>query len=157
MPNVTVSVATRDDIDALVASVAGLFREDSGQHDPLTDQDWPAREGGAYYSRLAGAHDCLLLLARDGDIVVGHLVGKLSGPSTLQVACLAVLESMRVAPGARRAGTGSLLVGAFFAWAREHGAREASVTAYAANDAAQRFYERHGFLPRSVISRAVLS
>jgi GNAT superfamily N-acetyltransferase len=156
MPRVTVNVATHDDIDALVASVAGLFREDSGQHDALTDQGWPAREGAAYYARLAGARDCLLLLARDGDTVVGHLVGKLTGPSSLQVACLAVLESMRVAPGARRAGTGSLLVEAFFAWAREHGAREASVTAYAANDAAQRFYERHGFLPRSVISRAVL-
>jgi GNAT superfamily N-acetyltransferase len=40
--------------------------------------------------------------------------------------------------------------------ARERGARQASVTAYAANHAAQRFYERHGFAPASITSRAPL-
>jgi GNAT superfamily N-acetyltransferase len=51
---------------------------------------------------------------------------------------------------------GSLLVQHFLAWARERGARQASVTAYAANQAAQRFYERHGFAPASITSRAPL-
>jgi GNAT superfamily N-acetyltransferase len=63
---------------------------------------------------------------------------------------------MRVAPGARRTGVGSLLVRHFFAWARDSGAQQASVTAYAANEAALRFYAWHGFSPQSVISRAVL-
>jgi GNAT superfamily N-acetyltransferase len=99
---------------------------------------------------------CLLALARDGDRVIGHLVGKLSGPSSIQTVCIAVLESMRVAPDSRRAGAGSLLVRHFLTWARECGAQQASVTAYAANDAALRFYARHGFVPQSVISRAAL-
>jgi len=49
---VTVTAATHDDLDALVASVAGLFREDAGRHDPLMDLGWPAREGAAYYAEL---------------------------------------------------------------------------------------------------------
>jgi GNAT superfamily N-acetyltransferase len=153
---VTVSPVTEGDIDALVVSVAGLFAEDAGRHDPTMDLRWPEREGAAYYSRLLADQACLLLLARDDDQAVGHLVGRLSGPDSLRTQRLAVLESMRVAPGARRAGVGSLLVRQFFTWARDGGAQQASVTAYAANDAALRFYARHGFSPKSVTSRAVL-
>jgi GNAT superfamily N-acetyltransferase len=156
MTTITVRAATRADIEALVASVASLFGEDSGRHDSLTDQGWPAREGAAYYSGMMADRACLLLLAGEGDRIIGHLAGRLAGPSSIQTERAAVLESMRVAPGSRRAGAGSLLVGRFFAWAREGGARQASVTAYAANHAAQRFYERHGFVPQSVTSRAVL-
>ena len=153
---VTVNPVTEGDIDALVMSVAGLFAEDAGRHDPGMDLRWPEREGAAYYARLLGDQTCLLLLAREEDQAVGHLVGRLSGPDSLRTRRLAVLESMRVAPGARRAGVGSLLVRHFFTWARDSGAEQASVTAYAANDAALSFYARHGFSPKSVTSRAVL-
>lgn len=156
MTPVTVKAVDADDIDALLESVAGLFREDSGQHDSLVDPGWPARDGAAYYAGLMTDPGSLLALARDGDRVVGHLVGRLSGPSSIRTGGLAVLESMRVAPDARRAGLGGLLVRHFFDWAREGGAVQASVTAYTANHAAQRFYARHGFIPQSVIARAVL-
>jgi GNAT superfamily N-acetyltransferase len=150
------TVATQADLEALVASVAGLFREDAARHDSLADTGWPTREGTAYYSALMGDQASLLLLARDGDQVIGHLAGKMSAPGSVRTAAVAVLESMRVAPDSRSAGVGSLLIGHFFAWARERGARQASVTAYAANHAAQRFYERHGFAPASITSRAPL-
>jgi GNAT superfamily N-acetyltransferase len=156
MTAVTVSNATRGDIGALVESVAGLFREDAGQHDPLMNVDWPAREGAAYYSGLVTDGACLLALARDGDRVIGHLVGKLSGPSSIRAGNVAVLESLRVDPDSRRAGVGSLLVRHFFTWARDCGALRASVTAYAANDRALSFYARHGFLAQSITSQAAL-
>lgn len=156
MTAITVNAAKHDDIGPLVASVAALFREDAGRYGSLIDMDWPAREGTAYYSALLNDETCLVVLARDGGQVMGHLIGKLSGPGPLQTGRLAVLESMRVAPGSRRAGVGSVLVQHFFAWARDRGAQEASVTAYAANDAAQCFYGRHGFAPRSVTSRVIL-
>lgn len=156
MTTVAVSAATQDDIRSLVASVAELFREDGGRHDPLRDLDWPAREGAGYYSALVEDRTCLLALARDGGEVIGHLIGRLHGPGGTFTACIADLESMRVAPEFRRAGVGSLLVQHFLTWARERGAQQASVTAYAANDAAQRFYARHGFVPSSITSRAVL-
>jgi GNAT superfamily N-acetyltransferase len=150
------TVATPADLEALVASVAGLFREDAGRHDSLTDTGWPAREGTGYYSALMGEQACLLLLARDGGQVIGHLVGKISAPGPVRTAAVAVLESMRVAPDSRSAGVGSQLVQHFLAWARERGARQATVTAYAANHAAQRFYEQHGFAPASITSRVPL-
>jgi GNAT superfamily N-acetyltransferase len=156
MTPVTVKAANPDDLDALLESVAGLFREDAGGRDSLVDPGWPARDGAAYYSALMGDRACLLALARDGDRVIGHLVGKLTGPNSIQAGRLAVLESMRVAADSRRAGVGGLLVGHFFDWAREGGAEQASVTAYADNHPARRFYARHGFIPKSVISRAVL-
>jgi GNAT superfamily N-acetyltransferase len=44
----------------------------------------------------------------------------------------------------------------FLTWARDRGAQQTSVTAYAANDAAQRLYARHGFEPASITLRAIL-
>lgn len=156
MTTITVSAVTHDDIGALATSAGALFDEDAGRHDATMDLGWAARDGAAYYSGLVDDRSCLLLLARDGDHVTGHLVGKLNEPNSLRTGRWAVLESLRVAPGSRRAGTGSLLVRQFLAWARQHGAQHASVTAYAANDNAQRLYERHGFAPLSVTSRASL-
>lgn len=159
MTTPTVHTATHDDMGALVASVAGLFAEDGARHDSLMDAGWPAREGTAYYTALIGDKTCLVTLARqdgqDGQ-VIGHLIGRLSGPDALRTGRIAVLESMRVAPAARRAGVGSLLVENFLSWARDHDAAQASVTAFAANQTAQRFYERHGFVATSVTSRAIL-
>ena len=107
MAPATVSEATPDDLDALLESVAGLFREDAGQHDTLVNVDWPAGHGAAYYSGLMTDRDCLIALARDGDRVIGHLVGRLNRPSPIRTGSLAVLESMRVVPDARRAGAGA--------------------------------------------------
>jgi hypothetical protein len=68
-------------------------------------------------------------------------VGKLVGPDSIKLDRFAVLESIRVE---------------FFACAWRNEAAVASVTAYAANDGAQRFYARHGFAPASVVMRAPL-
>jgi GNAT superfamily N-acetyltransferase len=92
----------------------------------------------------------------DNGQVVGHLIGKLVGPDPIRLARCAVLESIRIEPATRGRGAGSRLVAAFFAWARAHDARYASVTAFAANDGAQRFYRRHGFTPSSVTMRTAL-
>ena len=156
MSLLTVTPAGPGDIDAFVDSVAELFREDGGAHDRYMDISWPTREGTAYYTGLLKDSDCLLAVARDGDQIIGHLVGKLVGPDSLRVARLAVLESIRVRPDRRGQGAGGLLVAEFFAWARRQGAVQASVSAYAANDGAHRFYARYGFAPITVTLRAPL-
>jgi GNAT superfamily N-acetyltransferase len=158
MTTVAVNVVTPDDMELLLESVGWLFREDAGRHDAgIRDAGWPARHGLAYYSGLVDDPSCLLILARDAhDNAVGHLVGKLSGPGEMLLSRVAVLESMRVAPEVRGAGVGSALVRHFFAWAREGGAVQAGVTAYAANETALRFYARHGFVPHSITARRAL-
>ena len=156
MTSVTVTAAGRDDIDAFVASVTGLFREDAGEHDPTMDVQWPVREGTGYYSGVLSDGACLLAVARDGDRVVGHLVGKLLEPDSIRLQRIAVLESIRVDPACRNAGIGGLLVDHFLDWARQRQAQQASVTAFAANKAAQRFYDRYGFVPMSITMRLAL-
>ena len=154
---VTISkVVTRADLEALVESVAALFVEDGGRHDEVMDTQWPAREGLDYYGGLAGDQACLLAMAHDDERPVGHLVGKLLEPAALRTARFAVLESMRVAPQHRRLGIGKQLVAQFLAWARDHHAERASVTAFAGNTGAQRFYARHGFAPHAVTMRSPL-
>jgi GNAT superfamily N-acetyltransferase len=157
MTAIAVSVVDRDTVDALVESVTALFKEDAGQHDLTVDTMWPVHEGTGYYSSIVTDPACLLLLATAGERPVGHLVGKLREPTSLQPVHFAVLESMRVVPDLRRAGIGAQLVQHFLSWAREHGARLVSVTAYAGNTNAQRFYARHGFVPQAVTLRTDLA
>lgn len=157
MGELVVSPATEDDRVAFLASVDGLFREDAAVNDPYGDPHWVARGGAAYFTALLADPKAVPLLARDRDRAVGHLVGRVLEPDTLQPGTtVAVLESMRVVPEARGRGVGGRLIDAFFAWAKEHGAVRAGVTAYAANEGAQRFYARYGFVPASVTLRVRL-
>jgi GNAT superfamily N-acetyltransferase len=151
-----IDVATAADGEALLASAEALVAADAGRYDPdATDLGWSARSGAAYAAgALAG--DNLVLLARDGRVVAGHLVGRLSGPGSVHPIRQAELESIHVYPAYRGAGVGSRLVETFLAWAAGHGAVRASVTAYAANEAALRFYARHGFAARSIMADRVL-
>ncbi|HRD60700.1 MAG TPA: GNAT family N-acetyltransferase [Nocardioides sp.] len=66
------------------------------------------------------------------------------------------MNSLWVLPAHRSAGVGALLVDEFLAWARERGAPHAVVTAFAANESAQRFYERQGFASHTVTLRTRL-
>jgi GNAT superfamily N-acetyltransferase len=157
MGELVISTATEADRAAFLASVDGLFQEDSGASDPHGDPEWVARGGAAYFTDLIADPRAVPLLARDGDRPVGHLVGRLLDPDTLQPGTrVAVLESMRVVPDARGQGVGGHLVEAFFAWAKQHGAVRAGVSAYTSNEGARRFYVRHGFAPASVTLRAPL-
>lgn len=146
------STATTDDLPEIVASVDALFAADAGVHNPAaTNLRWASENGNAYYTSLLADSNNLILLARDDHEVAGHLVGRLRGPGSVHPIRVADLESVHVHPAHRNRGIGEQLVSAFLAWAAEKGAQRATVTAYAANDGAQRFYARHGFAVRSVI------
>ncbi len=148
---IRINTATRDDIPEILASADALVTTDAGRHDAAaTNRRWASETGIAYCTSLLASADNLVLLARDGDVVVGHLTGRLSGPGIVYAIRVADLESIHVYPAHRRRGAGEQLMTAFLAWAAEHGAQRATVTAYAANDGAQRFYARHGFALKSV-------
>jgi GNAT superfamily N-acetyltransferase len=146
-----ISTATTDDLPEIVASADALVATDGGAHNAAaTNLHWAAENGIAYYTSVIANSDNLVLLARDGNEVAGHLVGRLSGPGSMHPIRVADLESIHVYPAHRSRGVGEQLVTAFLAWATEQGAQRAMVTAYAANDGARRFYARHGFAVRSV-------
>jgi GNAT superfamily N-acetyltransferase len=148
---VRIDTATTDDIPEIAASAGALIATDAGVHDAATTNlRWAAESGVAYYTSLLAHDDTLVLLARDGHDVAGHLVGRLCGPGSVHPIRVADLESLHVYPAHRNRGVGRLLVTAFLEWAARNGAQRATVTAYAANEGARRFYARHGFAARSV-------
>jgi GNAT superfamily N-acetyltransferase len=146
--DVNVVAVTQEHIQDLLESVAGLFAEDAGTHDPVMDTGWPARAGHAYYTELIGDEKALCLLAYTEHGAAGHLIGKVSGPSDVRPGeTIGVLESLRVAEHSRRTGAGSALVAEFGKWARSKNVAEVRVTAFAANHGAVDFYRRNGFEP----------
>ena len=149
---IRVEVATRDHISQIIASADALVATDAGRYDPdATDLSWAARTGSAYATSLLASDDSLVLIARDGDAVIGHLVAHMYGPGSVHPIRVAELESIHVYPEYRGRGIGGQLVSGFLTWAVDSGAQRASVTAYAANGGAQRFYARQGFALKSVI------
>jgi GNAT superfamily N-acetyltransferase len=137
-------------IDDLVDLEAGLFAEDAGRHEPYADVTWPRREGRRDFERLLAEPTCVVLVALDDDRPVGFLVGYSAASSPTRVpVTFAVLRSLYVGAEHRSSGIGARLVGRFVDWAEGAGCVEMHVDSYAANEGAQRFYERHGFAVRS--------
>ncbi|MEU9830133.1 GNAT family N-acetyltransferase [Streptosporangium sp. NPDC048047] len=155
-----ITTARVEDVPALVASAAALFREDGGRRDPFMDVDWPARDGDDYYRGMVTGEGNLALLARSGSPegpVVGHLTARMRGRDELRPdAVVAELLSMRVDEEHRGRGVGARLVERFLAWAGERGANQAVVSAYATNSDAVRFYRARGFTPVHVSLQADL-
>lgn len=151
MPGIEIRPATADQVSGLVATSAALFAEDGATRDRLRDPRWPDRHGAAWISGLLTNPNALLLAAVAEGGVVGHLVGLYTPASEMWRGAQAELVSLYVVPGLRGRGVGSGLVERFTAWARERGATRAHVTAYAANEAAVRFYRRHGYAPLSTV------
>ena len=150
MNDVTVRVATPDDVAGVAASSAALFAEDAGQRDPLRNLAWPTTHGRQWVWDLLEDDNALVLLAEaDGDCV-GHLVGSFKEASEMWVVPRAELVSMQVDRSRRNSGAGAALVDAFKAWAKERGAVRLEVVAYAENEGALRFYGRNGFVPKEI-------
>jgi GNAT superfamily N-acetyltransferase len=148
---IRIDMATTADLPDIVASMDALIATDAGAHDAAaTNLRWAGESGIPYYSSLLANSGNLILLARDGNETAGHLVGRLAGPGSMHPIRVADLESIHVYSAHRNRGVGDQLMAAFLAWAAENGVQRATVTAYAANDGARRFYARHGFAVRSV-------
>ena len=148
---IRISTATTDDLHEIVASAGALFATDAGVHNAAaTNLRWASESGTAYYTSLLANSDNFILLARDGNEVAGHLVGRLRGPDSVHPIRVAELESVHVYSAHRNHGIGEQLITAFLTWAEEKRAQRAMVTAYAANDGARRFYARYGFSVRTV-------
>lgn len=147
-----IRVAASTDVKAIGELADALFAEDAGTRDPYTDISWPARHGSHYYGALIADPRARVIVAESpaGD-VIGVLVGRLTPPNPLRPGTgIAELESMYVRPEHRSLGVGEQFVGAFRAWADDHEVDLLTVTAFARNKNAQRFYERLGFIAHSV-------
>ena len=149
--------SSASDVDALLTVSTGLWREDAGTHDPeVMNTDWPVQHGRTSFEALLEDPDRVGVLAEVGGRLAGGLMGSLPELTPYVRRREARLNSLWVLPEHRSSGVGALLVDEFLAWARERGAPYAVVTAFTANEAAQRFYARQGFEPHTVTLRAQL-
>jgi GNAT superfamily N-acetyltransferase len=145
MSAVEIRIATAEDLLGLVDALTSLFAEDPGTRDPTVSQEWPVRFGLSNMTAWIADGNRLVLAAADGEAVVGLLTGIITEPADHRPVRVATLHSLYVDPAHRNDGVGARLVETFRSWARQRRADRMSVTAYAANIDAIRFYQRHGF------------
>ena len=150
MTDIEIRPATLDDLDGLIQDNADLFAEDGVTRDRLRDPEWPRDNNRTWCAGLIAAPDALVLVATEEGRVVGHLIGTFSPASSMWIAARAELVSTHVAPSYRGQGIGGRMVEDFITWGRERGAARLHVSAYTANSAAIRFYQRFGFVPQSI-------
>lgn len=133
--------ATTADVDVVTEQWVALAAEQR-------DHDSHIRpEANEAHIRDAIAHHAAtgrLLVARE-DAVVGFAMVAIERGTFQRDVERGVLEAIYVVPERRDEGIGSALVAAAEQELRERGATVFSLEALAANDAARRFYRRHGF------------
>jgi ribosomal protein S18 acetylase RimI-like enzyme len=143
-PSPTIEAARTADIPALCELLRVLFAQEA-EFAP----DAQAQARGL--ERITGdAAVGTILVARDGGAIVG-MVSLLFTVSTALGGRVALLEDMVVAPAARGRGIGSDLLREAVAHARAQGCKRITLLTDGANEAAQRFYARHGFAASGMI------
>ena len=133
-----IETASPSDIPQLCELLASLFAQEA-EFEPDA-----ARQAAGLRQIIEEPHTGQILLLRDGETVVG-MVNLLYTVSTARGGRVALLEDMVVRPGLRGNGAGSMLLQAAIEHARAAGCSRITLLTDHANEAAIRFYRRHGF------------
>jgi [ribosomal protein S18]-alanine N-acetyltransferase len=102
------------------------------------DEAW---SDAMFWSELAERETRLYLVAEQQGVVTAYAGLCSYGPND------AYIQTIAVAPSAQRQGLGTALLLSLLAEARRRGASYVDLEVRADNAAAQRLYERHGFVP----------
>ena len=136
--------ATSADIPALSELLSALF----SQEEEFTPNPEAQFKGLA---QIINHPDIgAVLLARQDGQVVG-MVNLLFTISTALGERVALLEDMVVSSQERGVGVGTQLLAEAIVFARSHGCRRITLLTDRTNEAAQRFYEKQGFVASSMI------
>ncbi|GAB3611926.1 GNAT family protein [Humibacter ginsengisoli] len=124
-------LATADDLEAIMALETSIF---------VTDAWSPA----LMRAELTAPHSCYLVVERDGDVVAYSGLRAVPGSGDADI------QTIAVAPAARRLGLGRALMVAMIGEASRRGAREVFLEVRADNPNAQRLYDSLGFVSLAV-------
>jgi GNAT superfamily N-acetyltransferase len=133
-----ITQATADDIHALCSLLGVLFSQEAEFKPDLTAQ----QVGLALILDQPDIGN--IFVARRGNDIVG-MVSLLYTVSSALGGRVALLEDMVVSPTARNAGVGSALLSHAIEFAHSQGCKRITLMTDRNNEAAQRFYQRHGF------------
>jgi GNAT superfamily N-acetyltransferase len=142
--SVEISIAKEEDIPALCTLLELLFSQEL--------EFSPNRE-----AQRQGLHS-IIHNPHVGFILVGKVNGRAAGMvnilftiSTALGERVAILEDMVVSTSSRSSGIGAALIEQAIAEARNRGCKRITLLADASNEAAHRFYQRHGFVKSTMI------
>ncbi|MDO9104042.1 MAG: GNAT family N-acetyltransferase [Methylovulum sp.] len=139
-----ISAAHSSDIPALCELLHILFSLEAD-----FTPDYPAQSRGL--TRIIDNPESgQIIIARQDQQIIG-MVSLLFTVSTALGADVALLEDLVVMPEARNSGTGSKLLAHAIELARLRGCQRITLLTDHGNEAAQRFYQRHGFCPSAMI------
>jgi len=133
-----VSVAQQTDIPELCRLLSILFTQ---EEDFQPDEEAQRRGLRLIIENPQIGH--ILVAQREGAVI--GMVNLLYTISTALGDRVALLEDMVVHPDARSGGTGSALLTQAIEFARLQGCKRITLLTDLSNEAAQRFYQRHGF------------
>jgi GNAT superfamily N-acetyltransferase len=110
-----------------------------------------------YVTRLLTEPDALVLVALDGETVVGYALGKIDHLSPgFRQRRYGLIADVAVTASARRAGLGGRFDDALRAWFREKGVRRVQLRAAADNEVSLAFWRKRGYHPLTVTLAADL-
>lgn len=140
-----VTAATTEDIPALCELLGILFAQEAEFQPDHSLQAAGLRE------IIDSPERGQILVLRDEGVPRG-MVNLLFTVSTALGGRVAILEDMIVHPDHRGGGAGAKLLRGGIEFARSVGCRRLTLLTDRANDAAQRFYARHGFVPSKMLT-----
>jgi GNAT superfamily N-acetyltransferase len=142
--SVEISIAKEEDIPALCTLLELLFSQEHEFSPNIEAQ----RQG--LHSIIHNPHVGFILVGK----VNGRAAGMVNILFTISTALgerVAILEDMVVSVSCRSSGIGTALIEQAIAEARNRGCKRITLLADASNDAAHRFYQRHGFVKSTMI------
>jgi GNAT superfamily N-acetyltransferase len=133
-----VRAAREDEAKAIVPLYDWLFAPPGSKPDT-----WDERRAEVALRQAIGSHDSVVLVAEDGDELIGFITGY-QDLHSVRFGYRAWVEDFAVAPERRSQGVGRALLDAAKAWGQERGATHLELDSALARTDAHRFYEREG-------------
>ncbi|MBI2637329.1 MAG: GNAT family N-acetyltransferase, partial [Candidatus Sungbacteria bacterium] len=113
------------------------------------NMNWTYAEGREYLlKRIQGEGVCLIALVESQ--IVGYLTGSVSERESWRNVIWSELETIFVKEQLRSKGVGSELVKAFISWSKQNNADRITVSMFAKNEEAVKFYRVCGFTDESI-------
>lgn len=149
--NITIRRATLKDIPAICTLSQTLFEHERQFTDEFNMQWSHGKDGVGYFTKSLKSRSSFILLALQGELVIGYILMKLERISWRVYNPMAELSNLSVDPMYRGQGVGTKLFQHAKAILKKRGVKRISVQALSDNTRALKFYETMGFEDFSVV------